>query len=173
MATKNVKDRPHGMNRIQLLRWIKSNRTEFVEPPYEGMDDCWLYTGHKNDQGYGTIGHEGKVRKLHRLSLAEKLKRELEPWEETRHICDNPPCFNPRHLLVGTAEDNAQDRMDHGNHLSGDNHGSAKLTDFQVRRIRQMYASGNYTQRQLGMQFGVSNVQICRIVNRKSRNTKE
>lgn len=33
-----------------------------------------------------------------------------------RHSCDNPPCCNPAHLLVGTAAQNAQDMAERGRH---------------------------------------------------------
>lgn len=30
------------------------------------------------------------------------------------HTCDNPPCCNPAHLYLGTAQTNVQDMIDRG-----------------------------------------------------------
>lgn len=50
---------------------------------------------------------------------------------------------------------------------SGEANGNAKLTDGKVRRIRKLYATGKWTQAELGKMFGVSDVTISYIVNRK------
>lgn len=44
----------------------------------------------------------------------------------------------------------------------------AKLTEKDVRQIRRMYASGKYAQHELGRQFGVHQMQISRVVRRKT-----
>lgn len=31
-----------------------------------------------------------------------------------RHSCDNPPCCNPDHLLIGTQQDNVNDMIERG-----------------------------------------------------------
>jgi len=49
----------------------------------------------------------------------------------------------------------------------GEVHGRAVLTNRKVLRIRSLYKTGNYTQAELGEMFGVSQVQIGRIVNRE------
>ena len=181
MARRKYKVRPNGLTRIQLLRWIKSNKTEFVEAPYEGLDgDCWEYTGKRDRAGYGHVRFDGKDQRVHRLSLAEKLKRELEDWEQSRHMCDNPACFNPRHLLVGTNQDNINDKVERGrsnhpvgddvNAAKGEDHGMAKLTEFEVRRIRQLYKGRGKgpSQAKIGKRFGVTQGAVSRIVNGES-----
>ncbi|WP_165691993.1 helix-turn-helix domain-containing protein [Mycolicibacterium conceptionense] len=42
------------------------------------------------------------------------------------------------------------------------------LTPESVREIRHMYATGNYSQRELAKQFGVSGKSVCHIVHRKT-----
>jgi DNA-binding XRE family transcriptional regulator len=47
---------------------------------------------------------------------------------------------------------------------------AAKLTLVKVRQIRELYAEGQYTQGELGKHFGVSAIQIGRIVRGESWN---
>jgi hypothetical protein len=82
------------------------------------------------------------------------------------HHCDNPPCVNIEHLFLGTPGDNARDRAmkRRGNSLKGSRHPSARLGAAEVAEIRRLYAMGGYSYRQLEQIFGVSYVQIGRIV---------
>jgi len=50
----------------------------------------------------------------------------------------------------------------------GEQHGSAKLTADDVRQIRRLYATGNYTQQELGNTFGVRQGEVSHIVRRKN-----
>lgn len=50
-------------------------------------------------------------------------------------------------------------------HQYGENHLKAKLTCAEVIKIREMYATGQYTQKKLADVFCVNASQIYRIVN--------
>lgn len=52
--------------------------------------------------------------------------------------------------------------------VGGEKSPNAKLTTAQVREIRSLWATGEHTQKQLSVAFGVSDVLISMIVNRKS-----
>lgn len=52
-----------------------------------------------------------------------------------RHTCDNPPCFNPNHLIPGEHEDNVRDRVCRGRSAVGENNGRSKLSEEQAREI--------------------------------------
>jgi IS30 family transposase len=49
----------------------------------------------------------------------------------------------------------------------GERNGRSKLTDGQVREIREIYAAGEVSQELLAKQFGVCQSSICRIVRRE------
>jgi len=51
--------------------------------------------------------------------------------------------------------------------ILGENGPAAKLTEDEVRQIRKLYATGNYTQTNLSNLFGVSPPQISKIINFK------
>ena len=52
-----------------------------------------------------------------------------------RHICDNPMCINPEHLIKGTHNDNVQDRVNRNRSAYGEKNGRSKLTESQVIEI--------------------------------------
>ena len=74
---------------------------------------CWLWPGQRNRGGYGIIhfGKESRAYLVHRLSF-EFAKGRIHPGFVVMHDCpggDNPACYNPNHLFLGTQEDNMQD----------------------------------------------------------------
>ena len=87
-----------------------------------------------------------------------------------RHLNDDPADNRIENLAWGTRSDNAFDAIRNGkwHHAKGVSHGSAKLTEDRVREIRRLYATGNFTQRELARQFGVSTQTICMIVLRQT-----
>lgn len=75
-------------------------------------------------------------------------------------------------LSYGTPRDNWLDSVKAGTAFIGiQNVGvanqHAKLTEADVERIRELYATGNFIQAELGAMFNVSGPAISKIVNRK------
>jgi DNA-binding transcriptional regulator YiaG len=70
-----------------------------------------------------------------------------------RHKCDNPPCINPDHLELGTNQDNSNDKLERGRQAKGENQGSSKLTEDQVRDIK-MNTTNSITE--LAEMYGVA-----------------
>ncbi len=103
-----------GRPRVPLVErfWIKVKRG--------GPDDCWPWQGTRSN-GYGQIAvtHDGRGRRQRRL-LAHRVAWELANGKKiprgllVRHRCDNPPCCNPQHLLLGTHGDNIADAVARG-----------------------------------------------------------
>lgn len=99
-------------------------------------------------RGYPVGSYRGKAVRLHRLMLT-LFVRPLKQGEIGMHKCDNPPCWNPDHLKIGTYTENMRDcskkgRADEqwkthckrGHPLSGDNllWVPRKGTDLKLRR---------------------------------------
>ncbi len=82
------------------------------------------------------------------------------------HHCDNPICVRPDHLWLGTAADNNEDAWNKGrNVFQKKGNPSQKLSEDQVKEIREIHAKGSVTQRALSKRYGISEGQISRIVN--------
>jgi hypothetical protein len=56
----------------------------------------------------------GRKEYCHRLSAHFYLKYDLKSDLHVLHRCDNPACFNPKHLFIGTQSDNQKDMASKG-----------------------------------------------------------
>ena len=121
----------------------------------------------QNRRRYGQFMLDGKPRKAHRVSWMLTYG-DVPAGQHALHKCDNPPCVNPHHLFLGSHADNMRDKMRKGRHVAskGSANGSAKLSERDVFEIRRRYAFGE-TYTVLGREFGVSRMQVSRIVSRE------
>lgn len=72
-------------------------------------DSCWLWTGHKDPNGYGRIAMgRGYLEKSHRMSYILH-KGQIQKGLVVMHSCDTPSCVNPEHLEAGTYSQNLRD----------------------------------------------------------------
>lgn len=133
-----------------------------------GDNACWVWRASRTPLGYGHFGFRRK------LLIASRVAWELACGSipeglHVLHHCDNPSCCNPKHLFLGTNHENVLDSLKKGRRSSrkGEGNGRAKLTLEQVQIIRERHANGEYQYR-LAKEFGVSQVQIGHIVNRKA-----
>lgn len=130
---------------------------------------CWEWTGACSKEGYGVIRLEGRNHLVHRVSLEQYVGRPLLPGYEACHDCDNPPCFNPRHLFEGTHKENGQDAKRKGRMAQGERSGTHKLTDAQIAEIKRRFAEGGISQVALGREFGVTGSHVCLVINGRRR----
>lgn len=123
--------------------------------------DCWTWTGPVNNKGYGRHGARSYV---HR-TIFELTVRPLATGEQVCHHCDNPPCVRPSHLFAGSQSDNMRDMVAKSRHAAathpeavvrGERVGGAKLTDGQVRELREASAVGGVSQMDLSRRYGIS-----------------
>lgn len=131
---------------------------------------CWNWVAYKKKNGYGQFWFEGYMRLAHRVSY-QLYVGEITDNLQVLHKCDNPACVRPSHLFLGTIADNMHDCVNKGRNRymvhSGEKHGSAILTEDEVKTIREMWANGA-RQVDLAKQFGVSQPTISGIVHYRS-----
>lgn len=123
---------------------------------------CWIWTGLVRAR-YGAIWMDGKMMRAHRLSYEIYTGTKIPKGKHVLHDCDNPLCVNPKHLRLGTNQDNVDDRNRKERQARGNQHGLSKLTKEQVIEIRNRTES----QRNLAEEYGVHHRLICKIKRRE------
>lgn len=145
-----------------MIARIKSNM--------DVVGECWIWRGAKDRDGYGRIRVGGrKVKRVHRASW-EAANNGNANGMLVCHHCDTPSCVNPKHLYLGTVLDNNRDKMAKGRGMF--HHGQdcvvAKLTDKDVMAAFDMYATGDFRQKDIAAHFGVSTAAIQLILSGKN-----
>jgi hypothetical protein len=181
---------PHGFDLLHLCKnnsccnpshlslGVNHNMTEterFWSKIEKSNDNsCWLWMASTDSLGYGGMNWKGKRQKAHRIMWILTYG-EIPNNLEVCHSCDNPPCVNPKHLWLGTHQDNMDDMNKKGRRTAarGERSGNHKLTQLQVDEIRKRYRR-NANRNKIGegaeilaKEFGVSSRQILQIVNHK------
>lgn len=160
-----------------------------------GDGECWPWAGRVggSEAGltYGRFAFRGRDYGAHVIALMFD-GRPVPKGGVGMHSCDFPPCCNPRHLRPATQLENRRDaaaknrtakgaangmntcperRPDqHHPHpaQAGERHGMAKLSIEDVLAVRAEYTGARGDLIKLGRQYGVSYVQIRRIVQGKA-----
>lgn len=126
-------------------------------------DDCWIWRGPVH-LGYGLFKVKGKNVRAHRFAY-ENFNGPIPKGLLIRHKCDVRSCVNPRHLEVGSHQDNMNDccerkRID------------SVLSLEEVTAIRTALTENPYygINKDLAEKYGVSPQTICDIKNGRSWN---
>lgn len=129
---------------------------------------CWLWPKHKDRDGYGRFSYKGRLQFVHRLSY-EFWVGPIESGKVIMHVCDNPPCYNPKHLRQGTSSENRQDCVKKGRmpNRKGQKNINAKLSLYQVHLIRELSELG-MNQDELSLMFNITRAQIRKIIYKKN-----
>jgi hypothetical protein len=134
----------------------------------EQSGDCIVWTGGINHRGYGQAwsGENGEYTSAHRLSYTVH-NGPIPDGMLVRHTCDNRPCINPKHLIVGTHVDNMNDMVERDRSLKGELNPATRLTDKDVRSIRAARSAGE-TLASIAARFGIGASTVARIATYKS-----
>lgn len=130
------------------------------------VSECWPWLGGRSSCGYGSF----------RLTKTPNVKRaaHIVSWSlangpvpagyVVRHSCDNRPCVNPSHLVLGTHADNVADRVARGRSAVGERNGRARLTTAQALAI----LNSSEDARALALRYGVTHWTVNAIRNGES-----
>lgn len=140
-------------------------------------DVCWNWKGAKNNSGYGTLKYQGVSVSAHRLAfklcgndvpLVNPMKHNEKQF--VLHSCDNPACCNPKHLRLGTHQENMQEAHARNriHHKNGTDHIQSVLTANQQTEIKLKFLKGS-TQKELSIEYSVSKGTIYNALNRPTK----
>lgn len=115
------------------------------------LGPCWEWARCRSAHGgYGRVGGQRAHRYAWTIAYGP-----IPNGLCVLHRCDNPPCVRPDHLWLGTQVDNMRDKTRKGRGrtgpgsraggpraLKGEAHPRARLTESDVRTIRELRAVG-------------------------------
>lgn len=141
-----------------------------------GPDECWPWKGYVSESGYGRAWIDGSAYYAHRIIYDLVHPREIglrapqrkDAWGFIRHSCDNPQCCNPAHLIIGTHNDNMQDKVVRGrSNIWKDSTATprAKLSADDVRWIRFLFKRGFANKPALAFLYDLSVVSIKSVLS--------
>lgn len=106
---------------------------------------CHVWTGAKNNLGYGMITVDGRQRLAHRVAY-ELRNGPIPSGMVVRHRCDNPECVRAEHLELGTMKDNTSDMVKRGRArhgcARGSTHPGSKISESDAALIKLLIACG-------------------------------
>lgn len=139
------------------LEWIKNVAMDC------DSEDCLDWPFSKDVNGYGVIFISGKRSGAHRVVCEMKHGSPPSEVHQAAHRCGmgHFGCVNPSHVSWKTRSENEQDKADHGTKANGSRNGASKLSDNEVKKIRQFY--GSKSRLDLSRMFGVSEWTIGQI----------
>lgn len=90
-----------NINKVELEEYLKKHK-KILD------NECWILDNWTTDY----VQYKGI--RISRLSLWLYKNFDLNSPLIVCHKCDNPPCWNPEHLFLGTNKDNTQDGIKKG-----------------------------------------------------------
>lgn len=127
-----------------------------------GPDACWEWQGDTNWKGYGRLSVKARNVGAHRVSY-QLHHGDIPEDLLVRHTCDNPPCVNPAHLVLGTYQQNSQDAKERDRLTRGEDIAISRLTERDVQDIRRKFANGA-TKKGLAREYGVARYTIQQLL---------
>jgi len=164
-----------GDDMIQSSRKRGAVLRLLVSKMEKSQQGCWEWQGSKTN-GYGSFRIPGVCNDTKILaSRAAWVVFNGEAIPDglfVCHHCDNPKCFNPDHLFLGTQKDNIQDCKKKGRLITGTASHLSKYDDNDLNTVVDLLAKG-MTGREVSELTGISTSHISRIKRGYTRVTDD
>lgn len=109
-----------------------------------------------NTDGYPRMGVTGNSNvKVHRLVYELANNKDITGYV-VRHICDNPKCINPEHLILGDNKANMRDRDER-------NPKYVLMTRELLFRVKELLATKKLTQKEIALLTGLTERRVSDI----------
>lgn len=122
---------------------------------------CWLWQGSCQGDGYGNIQNGKQNLLAHRVSYEFYFPGVLKPEDKIMHKCDIRTCVNPDHLLIGTDQDNSDDKIKKGRHRI------SSIKDLTVKEILDIRNNTNLSKEDLAFKYKITIDLVGSIRNRE------
>lgn len=96
----------HELSKTCLFKKLHSKSKETSQ-------GCWEYQGGIDRCGYGKLCVSNRRLGAHRVSYAIH-KGDIPDGNVVMHLCNNPSCVNPEHLVLGTQKENVRQSVESG-----------------------------------------------------------
>jgi hypothetical protein len=132
----------------------------WVKVEAQDPDECWPWLAYRYPNGYGCFSLDNDSVGAHRVAYVLSAGP-IPPGMMVLHTCHRRDCMNPDHLFLGTHADRAR----HGRYLRGENHPMTRMTNQQVKEMRQRYEDGESTVT-LVLDYGVKYITAYEVTHR-------
>jgi hypothetical protein len=141
----------------QIIEWVE--RVALLRVGNE----CLAHPFKKNKAGYCFFKKEQVSWTLHRYICERHRGPAPKGMNDASHECGNAWCGLPDHLSWKTRSSNLKDKIRHGTHLQGEQFYASKLTERQVREIREL--SKTISQREIARRLGLGYKHVWHILH--------
>lgn len=150
---------------------LDRERERFFKRTTPDQNGCLNWTGTISKQGYPMFYTEHDKSTFAHRAIYEDYHGRIRGDLRIIKTCGNKICVNPDHLELGDCRDVYHNEQKLGRNWVhrryGEENNASKLTNSQVLKIRELYATKKYRMLDLALQFGVSQALVSLIISRK------